>query len=198
MSEYKGVLEITDYAQDLIDKGQARIEGANVVWNPGSGNTGIFEWGKFRPASNEESRDIESATLVAGGIAIGIAAVVIVGKALYNSSKAKQDKANRINNNLISCLTVYILESYENSLQTSTKLDLKLAIKEYIDNAKLFKNKVDIQLLKNIEIIMNDLSFEEKFDLGENIIQLSDFIKKNNSQKFKNNTSESILVEKMD
>ena len=106
MTEYKGVLEITDNAQELINKGQARIEGANVVWNPGSGNTGVVEWGKFHLINLEDSKDLENMAVLIGGITIG---VVTVGALIYRGSKARQDKANRINNKLISCLSLYIL-----------------------------------------------------------------------------------------
>lgn len=196
MAEYNGILEISEYAENLINSGQARVEGANVVWNSGFGKSGVVEWGKFRPASTEEIRNVESVALLAGGMALGMATVAIVGTTLYNRSKSKQDKANRINNNLISCLTLYILESHEHAVQPSTKLDLKLAIEEYIENTKLFKNKVDVQLLKNMEIITNDLEFAKESNLGEKIIQLNDFIKRNNSQKFNDDSSKTTLERK--
>lgn len=181
MTEYKGVLEITDHAQELINNGQARIEGANVVWNPGSGSTGVVEWGKFYLTSLEDNKDLKSMkVLVVGGITIG---VVIVG-ALIKGSKDRQDKINKINNKLISCLSLYILEVSKNTAQSSTKLDLKLAIREYLNNAKLFKNKVDTNLLRNIDIILNDLGLDDKdeFELNDNIIQLKNFIEKNKKE----------------
>ncbi|HHF7010918.1 TPA: hypothetical protein ACPQWW_000995 [Streptococcus mutans] len=198
MTEYKGVLEITDNAQELINKGQARIEGANVVWNPGSGNTGVVEWGKFHLINLEDSKDLENMAVLIGGITIG---VVTVGALIYRGSKALQDKANRINNKLINCLSLYILEVNKNTVQSSTKLDLKLAIKEYIDNAKLFKNKVDMNLLKSIDIILNDLEFCDKvgkFELNDNIIQLKNFIEKNNQKKNKREQNNSSLIRKID
>lgn len=198
MTEYKGVLEITDNAQELINKSQARIEGANVVWNPGSGNTGVVEWGKFHLINLEDSKDLENMAVLIGGITIG---VVTVGALIYRGSKARQDKANRINNKLINCLSLYILEVSKNTVQSSTKLDLKLAIKEYIDNAKLFKNKVDMNLLKSIDIILNDLEFCDKvgkFELNDNIIQLKNFIEKNNQKKNKREQNNSSLIRKID
>ena len=124
-----------------------------------------------------------------------------VGALIYRGSKARQDKANRINNNLISCLSLYILEVNKNTVQSSTKLDLKLAIKEYIDNAKLFKNKVDMNLLKSIDIILNDLEVGDKdgkFELNDNIIQLKNFIEKNNQKKNKRELNNSSLIRKID
>lgn len=183
MTEYKGVLEITDNAQELINKGQARIEGSNVVWNPGSGNTGVVEWGVFKAINLEDSKDSEVTTILIGGIAIGVVTVA-VGSLIYTGSKTRQNKINRINNNLISCLSLYILEVSKNTAQSSTKLDLKLAIREYLNNAKLFKNKVDTNLLRNIDIILNDLGLDDKdeFELNDNIIQLKNFIEKNKKE----------------
>ena len=198
MTEYKGVLEITDYAQKLINSGQARIEGANVVWNPGSGSTGVVEWGKFHLTNSEDNRDLDTVAVLGGGIAIGVVAVVTVGIIIYKGSKARQDKANRINNNLISCLSLYILEVSENTLQSSTMLDLKLAIKEYIDNSRLFKNKVDIHLLNSIDIVMSTIESNDKFELTENIIHLNDFIKRNNSNKSKKESLKSSDIRKID
>ena len=180
MTEYKGVLEISDYAQSLINSGQARIEGSNVVWNSGSGGTGIVEWGKFRLDNLEDGEDsgnLETMAALIGGVTIG---VVVVGALIYKGSKDRQAKVNKINNNLISCLSLYILEAKENKLQPSTRLDLKFAIKEYIDNVKLFKNKIDLSLLKNIDIILNDLELrDDMFELNDSIIQLKNVIDKN-------------------
>lgn len=112
-----------------------------------------------------------------GGVTIG---VVVVGALIYKGSKDRQAKVNKINNNLISCLSLYILEAKENKLQPSTRLDLKFAIKEYIDNVKLFKNKIDLSLLKNIDIILNDLELrDDMFELNDSIIQLKNVIEKN-------------------
>lgn len=180
MNKYKGYLEITDRAQKFIDSGLARIEGANVVWNPGSGNTGVVEWGKFYVSDSAEGEDL--ATLAAGA-AIGVAATVGIGMIIYRSVKLRQNEADRINNNLISCLSMYILESCENNVKLSTKLDLKLAIKEYMDNFKLFKNKVDLNLLKSLDFAINDLELDDKFELNDNIIQLKDFLEVNHPKK---------------
>lgn len=77
-------------------------------------------------------------------------------------------------------MSLYILEAKENKLQPSTRLDLKFAIKEYIDNVKLFKNKIDLSLLKNIDIILNDLELrDDMFELNDSIIQLKNVIEKN-------------------
>lgn len=37
-----GYLVISPEAQKLIEEGRARLEKANVVWNPGSGHTGFL------------------------------------------------------------------------------------------------------------------------------------------------------------
>lgn len=186
MTEYKGVLEITDYAQELIGNGQARIEGANVIWNPGSGNTGIVEWGKFYLTSPEDSKHLKTTSILSGGIAIGVVTVG-VGNLIYKGLKARQNKVNRINNNLISSLSLYILEVSENTVQPSTKLDLKLAIQEYIDNTKLFKNKVDTNLLRSIDIVLNNSGSDDKFELDDKIIQLKNFIEKIIKERIKKN-----------
>ncbi|EHJ51844.1 hypothetical protein [Streptococcus macacae] len=197
MTEYKGVLEITDYAQELIGNGQARIEGANVIWNPGSGNTGIVEWGKFYLTSPEDSKHLKTTSILSGGIAIGVVTVG-VGNLIYKGLKARQNKVNRINNNLISSLSLYILEVSENTVQPSTKLDLKLAIQEYIDNTKLFKNKVDTNLLRSIDIVLNNSGSDDKFELDDKIIQLKNFIEKNNQRKNKKEPNNSSLIRKID
>ena len=56
-----GYLVISPEAQKLIEEGRARLEKANVVWNPGSGNTGVFEWAKFVEVDEDELKNISQA-----------------------------------------------------------------------------------------------------------------------------------------
>lgn len=183
MTEYKGILEITDYAQELINKGQARIEGSNVVWNSGSGHTGVVEWGKFHLTIPENNTDSKNA-MIGVGIAIGTLTGAGVSVIVYNALKARQDKANEINNKLISCLSLYILELKEGNVQPSTRLDLELAIEEYINSKRLFKNKVDNDLLGTLDIVLNNLKLDDN-ELNNKIIHLNDFIEQNNQRKLK-------------
>lgn len=65
-----GYLVISPEAQKLIEEGRARLEKANVVWNPGSGHTGVFEWGKFVEVDEDELKN-NDVKLIVSGIAAG-------------------------------------------------------------------------------------------------------------------------------
>ena len=58
-----------------------------------------------------------------------------------------------------------------------------------------------MNLLKSIDIILNDLEFCDKvgkFELNDNIIQLKNFIEKNNQKKNKREQNNSSLIRKID
>ena len=74
-----GYLVISPEAQKLIEEGRARLEKANVVWNPGSGNTGVFEWAKFVEVDEDELKNNDVNMLVSGAVAGAIAVAGIAG-----------------------------------------------------------------------------------------------------------------------
>lgn len=169
-----GYLEISPEAQKLIDEGKARIEKANVVWNPGSGNTGVVEWCKFVVVDEDELKNkntkVVASSIVAGAIVtMGIA--VVVGHTI----KRKQDERDRKLNNLISCLSFYTLELCGNNVHPSTVLDLKVAIREFMSDKKLLK-KVDETLLKNLSTTINHLNEDDKDQINDKIIDLQTYI----------------------
>ena len=141
-----GYLVISPEAQKLIEEGRARLEKANVVWNPGSGHTGVFEWGKFVEVDEDELKNNDVKLIVSGIAAGAIATAGIAGVIVY-TAKRKQDERDKKVNNLISCLSSYTLELCDNNVRQSTVLDLKVTIREFMSDKKLLK-KVDETLLK--------------------------------------------------
>lgn len=169
-----GYLVISPEAQKLIEEGRARLEKANVVWNPGSGNTGVFEWAKFVEVDEDELKNNDVKMLVSGAVAGAIAAAGIAGVVVYNISR-KQDERNQKVINLISCLSSYTRELCDNNVRQSTVLDLKVAIREFMSDKKLLK-KVDETLLKNLSITINHLKEDDKDQINDRIIDLQTYI----------------------
>ncbi len=167
-----GYLVISPEAQKLIEEGRARLEKANVVWNPGSGNTGVFEWAKF---------DVNM--LVSGAVAGAIAVAGIAGVVVYNISR-KQDERDKKVINLISCLSSYTRELCDNNVRQSTVLDLKVAIREFMSDKKLLK-KVDETLLKNLSITINHLKEDDKDQINDRIIDLQTYIQSKSKSRSK-------------
>lgn len=163
-----GYLVISPEAQKLIEEGRARLEKANVVWNPGSGNTGVFEWAKFVEVDEDELKNNDVKMLVSGAVAGALAAAGIAGVVVYNISR-KQDERDKKVNNLISCLSFYTLELCDNNVHPSTVLDLKVAIREFMSDKKLLK-KVDETLLKNLSTTINHLNEDDKDQINDKII----------------------------
>lgn len=180
-----GYLVISPEAQKLIEEGRARLEKANVVWNPGSGNTGVFEWAKFVEVDEDELKNNDVKMLVSGAVAGALAAAGIAGVVVYNISR-KQDERDKKVNNLISCLSFYTLELCDNNVHPSTVLDLKVAIREFMSDKKLLK-KVDETLLKNLSTTINHLNEDDKDQINDKIIDLQTYIQsksKSSSKSF--------------
>lgn len=178
-----GYLVISPEAQKLIEEGRARLEKANVVWNPGSGNTGVFEWAKFVEVDEDELKNNDVKMLVSGAVAGAIAAAGIAGVVVYNISR-KQDERDKKVNNLISCLSTYTLELYDNNVRQSTVLDLKVAIREFMSDKKLLK-KVDETLLKNLSITISYLKEDDKVQINDRIIDLQTYIQSKSKSRSK-------------
>ncbi|MEK5288303.1 hypothetical protein MKY69_01570 [Streptococcus sp. FSL R7-0212] len=70
-----------------------------------------------------------------------------------------------------------ILESESNNVHPSTLLDLKIAIREYIENKKIIKHGIDSDLLNNLERVIKKIDNDEFIDIKDNIIQLDEYIK---------------------
>ena len=111
-----GYLVISPEAQKLIEEGRARLEKANVVWNPGSGNTGVFEWGKFVEVDEVELKN-NDVKLIVSGIAAGAVATAGIAGVIVYTAKRKQDERDKKVNNLISCLSSYTLELCDNNVR---------------------------------------------------------------------------------
>lgn len=178
-----GYLVISPEAQKLIEEGRARLEKANVVWNPGSGNTGVFEWAKFVEVDEDELKNNDVKMLTSGVVAGAIAAAGIAGVVVYNISR-KQDERDKKVNNLISCLSTYTLELCDNNVRQSTVLDLKVAIREFMSDKKLLK-KVDETLLKNLSITINHLKEDDKDQINDRIIDLRTYIQSKSKSRSK-------------
>jgi hypothetical protein len=176
-----GYLVISPEAQKLIEEGRARLEKANVVWNPGSGNTGVFEWAKFVEVDELKNNDVKM--LASGAVAGAIVAAGIAGVVVYNISR-KQDERDKKVNNLISCLSSYTLELCDNNVRPSTVLDLKVAIREFMSDKKLLK-KVDETLLKNLSITINHLKEDDKDQINDRIIDLQTYIQSKSKSRSK-------------
>ncbi|WP_270281618.1 hypothetical protein [Streptococcus salivarius] len=178
-----GYLVISPEAQKLIEEGRARLEKANVVWNPGSGNTGVFEWAKFVEVDEDELKNNDVKMLASGVVAGAIAAAGIAGVVVYNISR-KQDERDKKVNNLISCLSTYTLELCDNNVRQSTVLDLKVAIREFMSDKKLLK-KVDETLLKNLSITISHLKEDDKDQINDRIIDLQTYIQSKSKSRSK-------------
>lgn len=178
-----GYLVISPEAQKLIEEGRARLEKANVVWNPGSGNTGVFEWAKFVEVDEDELKNNDVKMLASGVVAGAIAAAGIAGVVVYNISR-KQDERDKKVNNLISCLSTYTLELCDNNVRQSTVLDLKVAIREFMSDKKLLK-KVDETLLKNLSITISHLKEDDKDRINDRIIDLQTYIQSKSKSRSK-------------
>ena len=178
-----GYLVISPEAQKLIEEGRARLEKANVVWNPGSGNTGVFEWAKFVEVDEDELKNNDVKMLASGAVAGAIAAAGITGVIVYNISR-KQDERDKKVNNLISCLSTYTLELCDNNVRQSTVLDLKVAIREFMSDKKLLK-KVDETLLKNLSITISHLKEDDKDQINDRIIDLQTYIQSKSKSRTK-------------
>lgn len=178
-----GYLVISPEAQKLIEEGRARLEKANVVWNPGSGNTGVFEWAKFVEVDEDELKNNDVNMLVSGAVAGAIAVAGIAGVVVYNISR-KQDERDKKVINLISCLSSYTRELCDNNVRQSTVLDLKVAIREFMSDKKLLK-KVDETLLKNLSITINHLKEDDKDQINERIIDLQTYIQSKSKSRSK-------------
>lgn len=178
-----GYLVISPEAQKLIEEGRARLEKANVVWNPGSGNTGVFEWAKFVEVDEDELKNNDVKMLVSGAVAGAIAAAGIAGVVVYNISR-KQDERDQKVINLISCLSSYTRELCDNNVRQSTVLDLKVAIREFMSDKKLLK-KVDETLLKNLSITINHLKEDDKDQINDRIIDLQTYIQSKSKSRSK-------------
>lgn len=178
-----GYLVISPEAQKLIEEGRARLEKANVVWNPGSGNTGVFEWAKFVEVDEDELKNNDVNMLVSGAVAGAIAVAGIAGVVVYNISR-KQDERDKKVINLISCLSSYTRELCDNNVRQSTVLDLKVAIREFMSDKKLLK-KVDETLLKNLSITINHLKDDDKDQINDRIIDLQTYIQSKSKSRSK-------------
>ncbi|WP_368386874.1 hypothetical protein [Streptococcus salivarius] len=178
-----GYLVISPEAQKLIEEGRARLEKANVVWNPGSGNTGVFEWAKFVEVDEDELKNNDVNMLVSGAVAGAIAVAGIAGVVVYNISR-KQDERDKKVINLISCLSSYTRELCDNNVRQSTVLDLKVAIREFMSDKKLLK-KVDETLLKNLSITINHLKEDDKDQINDRIIDLQTYIQSKSKSRSK-------------
>lgn len=178
-----GYLEISPKAQKLIDEGKARIEKANVVWNPGSGKTGVVEWCKFVVVDEDELKNNNAKLIVGGAVAGAVATAGIAGVIVY-TAKRKQDERDQKVNNLISCLSFYTLELCDNNVHPSTVLDLKVAIREFMSDKKLLK-KVDETLLKNLSITINHLKEDDKDQINDRIIDLQTYIQSKSKSRSK-------------
>ena len=178
-----GYLVISPEAQKLIEEGRARLEKSNVVWNPGSGNTGVFEWAKFVEADEDELKNNDVNMLVSGAVAGAIAVAGIAGVVVYNISR-KQDERDKKVNNLISCLSTYTLELCDNNVRQSTVLDLKVAIREFMSDKKLLK-KVDETLLKNLSITISHLKEDDRDQINDRIIDLQTYIQSKSKSRSK-------------
>lgn len=178
-----GYLVISPEAQKLIEEGRARLEKANVVWNPGSGNTGVFEWAKFVEVDEDELKNNDVKMLVSGAVAGALAVAGIAGVVVYNISR-KQDERDKKVNNLISCLSTYTLELCDNNVRQSTVLDLKVAIREFMSDKKLLK-KVDETLLKNLSITISHLKEDDKDQINDRIIDLQTYIQSKSKSRSK-------------
>lgn len=178
-----GYLVISPEAQKLIEEGRARLEKANVVWNPGSGNTGVFEWAKFVEVDEDELKNNDVKMLASGAVAGAIAAAGIAGVIVYNISR-KQDERDKKVNNLISCLSTYTLELCDNNVRQSTVLDLKVAIREFMSDKKLLK-KVDETLLKNLSITISHLKEDDKDQINDRTIDLQTYIQSKSKSRTK-------------
>lgn len=178
-----GYLVISPEAQKLIEEGRARLEKANVVWNPGSGNTGVFEWAKFVEVDEDELKNNDVKMLASGVVAGAIAAAGIAGVVVYNISR-KQDERDKKVSNLISCLSTYTLELCDNNVRQSTVLDLKVAIREFMSDKKLLK-KVDETLLKNLSITISHLKEDDKDKINDRIIDLQTYIQSKSKSRSK-------------
>ncbi|KYP19813.1 hypothetical protein [Streptococcus parauberis] len=174
MEAIQGVLKITEEASKLIDDGLARIEGGNVVWNKGSGHTGVVEWGKFVPIDSNNSSEVTNLVL---GASMAIATISSFGLIIVNNRNRRQTEYEKKTNNLVTCLTLLILESESNNVHPSTLLDLKIAIREYIENKKIIKHGIDSDLLNNLERVIKKIDNDEFIDIKDNIIQLDEYIK---------------------
>lgn len=171
------------WSPKLIEEGRARLEKANVVWNPGSGNTGVFEWAKFVEVDEDELKNNDVKMLASGAVAGAIAAAGIAGVIVYNISR-KQDERDKKVNNLISCLSTYTLELCDNNVRQSTVLDLKVAIREFMSDKKLLK-KVDETLLKNLSITISHLKEDDKDQINDRIIDLQTYIQSKSKSRTK-------------
>lgn len=178
-----GYLVISPEAQKLIEEGRARLEKANVVWNPGSGNTGVFEWAKFVEVDEDELKNNDVNMLVSGAVAGAIAVAGIAGVVVYSISR-KQDERDKKVINLISCLSSYTRELCDNNVRQSTVLDLKVAIREFMSDKKLLK-KVDETLLKNLSITINHLKEDDKDQINDRIIDLQTYIQSKSKSRSK-------------
>lgn len=178
-----GYLVISPEAQKLIEEGRARLEKANVVWNPGSGNTGVLEWAKFVEVDEDELKNNDVNMLVSGAVAGAIAVAGIAGVVVYNISR-KQDERDKKVINLISCLSSYTRELFDNNVRQSTVLDLKVAIREFMSDKKLLK-KVDETLLKNLSITINHLKEDDKDQINDRIIDLQTYIQSKSKSRSK-------------
>lgn len=178
-----GYLVISPEAQKLIEEGRARLEKSNVVWNPGSGNTGVFEWAKFVEVDEDELKNNDVNMLVSGAVAGAIAVAGIAGVVVYNISR-KQDERDKKVINLISCLSSYTRELCDNNVRQSTVLDLKVAIREFMSDKKLLK-KVDETLLKNLSITINHLKEDDKDQINDRIIDLQTYIQSKSKSRSK-------------
>ena len=153
MTEIKGILQISKEAQSLIDSGEARIEKSNVVYNPGSGKSGVYEWGKFR--QNKSELTTEELIIAGAVVAVGVGAAVAVS-AINKKLKRGYENSLRISNELISQLTFFILELEKGEVLPSTILDLKRSIRLYMEDKNLKKIATDSDLEKNLNIIMEN------------------------------------------
>lgn len=178
-----GYLVISPEAQKLIEEGRARLEKANVVWNPGSGHTGVFEWGKFVEVDEDELKNNDVKLIVSGIAAGAIATAGIAGVVVY-TKKRKQDERDQKVNNLISCLSSYTLELCDNNVRPSTVLDLKVAIREFMSDKKLLK-KVDETLLKNLSATIKHLKEDDKDQINDKIIDLQTYIQSKSKSRTK-------------
>lgn len=178
-----GYLVISPESQKLIEEGRARLEKANVVWNPGSGKTGVSEWGKFVEVDEDELKNSNAKLIVGGAVADAVATVGIAGVIVY-TAKRKQDERDQKVNNLISCLSFYTLELCDNNVHPSTVLDLKVAIREFMSDKKLLK-KVDETLLKNLSATIKHLKEDDKDQINDKIIDLQTYIQSKSKSRSK-------------
>lgn len=139
-----GYLVISPEAQKLIEEGRARLEKANVVWNPGSGKTGVFEWGKFVEVDEDELKN-NDVKLIASGIAAGaIATAGIAGVIVYTAKRKQDERDQKVNTRI---------ENLEKSLDT-----LKVKISDNIDSSL---DNIESSI-SNLEDEMSQLRFDLK------------------------------------